>query len=283
MGNPTILLTGGTGKTGRRIASQLKNEGRRARIASRSGSSVYGHPGVCFDWHNKTNHADMLEGIQAIYLVAPSNETDTLEVMQPFIDLALDRGIRRFVLLSASLLEEGGPMMGAVHRYLKQHAPEWIVLRPTWFMQNFSEEFHMSTILDEGRIYSATFFGRIPFVDTYDIATVANAALTNPTPLNRDVIITGPESLSYAEVAQIIGGAIGHPVSHIRLSEEDFSRRLIDLGMSEPYAKTLAMLDTLVSRGCEDRLTSEVKDITGKPPKSLEIFAKEMRNIWLPD
>ncbi|WP_159566025.1 ergot alkaloid biosynthesis protein [Budvicia diplopodorum] len=283
MGNPTILLTGGTGKTGRRIASQLKAEGRCGLVASRSGSSVYGHPGVCFDWYNKTNHADILEGIQAIYLVAPSHEIDSLKVMQPFIDLALDRGIRRFVLLSASLLEEGGPMMGAAHAYLKQHAPEWTVLRPTRFMQNFSEEFHMSSILDEGRIYSATFFGKVPFVDTYDIALVANAALTNPTPLNRDVIITGPEALSYAEVAQIIGGAIGHPVSHIRLSEDDFSQRLINLGMNENYAKALAMLDTLVARGYKVEITDEVEKITGKTPKSLDTFAREMRKIWLPD
>lgn len=70
--------------------------------------------------------------------------------------MALSSGVRRFVLLSASSLEAGGPMMGQVHAYLQSMAPEWAVLRPSWFMQNFSEQQRLATIRDEGAIYSAT-------------------------------------------------------------------------------------------------------------------------------
>ncbi|AWH89268.1 ergot alkaloid biosynthesis protein [Limnobaculum parvum] len=283
MTDPTILITGGTGKTGRRIAAQLKDAGHSCVIASRSGSSIYGHQAVRFDWSNRLNHADVLLGIDAVYLVAPPNVAEPLTAMRPFIDLALKQGIRRFVLLSASLLEEGGPMVGTVHSYLKQNTPEWAVLRPTWFMQNFSEEYHMSSILDESRIYSATFDGRVPFVDTSDIAAVACSALLRHDSLNRDVVITGPKALSYCDVAKIISSAIGLKIDHIKLTEGGLTKRFVAQGMNENYARALASLDTMIAGGAETRLTNEVELLTGRTPKNLETFAREMRKVWLSD
>jgi len=55
--------------------------------------------------------------------------------MKTFIDLALSKGVKRFVLLSASLLDVAdGPAMSRVSKYVSEKVPEWAVLRPTWFM-----------------------------------------------------------------------------------------------------------------------------------------------------
>ncbi|NBJ13652.1 NAD(P)H-binding protein [Microvirga arsenatis] len=175
MSNPSILLTGGTGKTGRRIAAQLAGKGLKARIASPTGAGPAGHQGVRFDWLDESTYADAVAGISAVYLLAPAGVAEPLPAMQPFLDQALKAGVHRFVLLSASSLEEDGPMMGKVHAYLRRNAPEWAVLRPTWFMQNFSEQQHLPTIRDEGRIYSATGDGRVPFIDADDIGASARS------------------------------------------------------------------------------------------------------------
>ncbi|WP_134498977.1 ergot alkaloid biosynthesis protein [Microvirga pakistanensis] len=262
MSNPSILLTGGTGKTGRRIAAQLAGKGLSARIASPTGAGTAGHQGVRFNWLNESTRAAALAGISAVYLLAPAGVAEPLPAMQPFLDQALNAGVHRFVLLSASSLEEDGPMMGKVHAHLKWNAPEWAVLRPTWFMQNFSEQQHLPTIQDEGRIYSATGDGRVPFIDADDIAAVAVAALTSGTAFNRD-IITGPQALSYDEAAAIIGQAIGRRVEHVRLSGAELARRHQALGLNEAYAKTLAAMDTAIAHGAEDRVTDEVQAVTG--------------------
>lgn len=282
MHNSIILVTGGTGKTGSRVAAQLKNMGYRTRIASRKVNQFEPNiDRVRFDWADASTYETTLHNISAIYAVAPENVASPLSAMQPFLDKAINNGVKRIVLLSASSLEEGDPMMGEVHAYLKQYAPEWAALRPTWFMQNFSELQHLPTIRDEGRIYSATADGRVPFVDADDIASVATVALTNAVSFNRDIIITGSESLSYDQAAAIISGIICRPVEHIRLSESELIARHTSMGIELQYAEILSAMDIGIANGSEDRVSDEVVSITGKTPIKLSGFSARCREVWI--
>ncbi|MFY0576538.1 NAD(P)H-binding protein [Cystobacter fuscus] len=151
MSKPGILVTGGTGKTGGRVVRRLKELGWPVRLASRSGSALEGVEAVRFDWNQPEGHARALEGVERVYRVAPVGDTDPLPSMSAFVERARAAGVRRFVLLSASSLPEGGPAMGGVHRLLRETAPEWTVLRPSWFMQNFSEGQHRPPCGMKGR------------------------------------------------------------------------------------------------------------------------------------
>ena len=272
-----ILITGGTGKTGRRIAALLSTAGRAVRPVARTG----GTESARFDWKDQATFDPTLDGVSAIYLLAPSNVAEPLDAMRPFLDRALHRGVRRFVLLSASSLSKGGPMMGAAHAYLEENAPEWTVLRPSWFMQNFSEQQHLATIRNEGRIYSATGDGRIAFIDAGDIAAVAAEALTRATPFNRDMILTGPASLSYDDVAGMIGVATDKRIEHIRLTEDELADRFVASGMQLVYARLLAAMDTAIAHGSEAQVSSEVPTILGRPAASLEAFIASERAAWI--
>lgn len=275
-----LLLTGGTGKTGSRIAQRLVEMGYAVRIASRSGSAPEGAEGVRFDWLDAAGHDAALRGVRGVYLVAPAGGAEPLTVMAPFIERAINSGVRRFVLLSASAIEEGGPAMGAVHRRLREVAPEWAVLRPTWFMQNFSEGPHQATIRDEDRIYSATGEGRVPFVHASDIAEVACRALTDERPHNADHIITGPQALTYGEAATLIGEALNRPVHHADISEAELAARWVALGLEESYAKILAGMDTAIAHGAEDRTTDTVLRVTGWAPQTFAEFASDSFVAW---
>ena len=275
-----VLLTGGTGKTGSRLAQQLIEAGHPVRIASRSGAGILGAQGVRFNWLEDSGHEAALQGVRSVYLVAPAGSMEPHSVMAPFIERAMQSGVRRFVLLSASLIEEGGPAMGETHRMLREAAPEWAVLRPTWFMQNFSEGPHAATIRDESRIYSATVQGRVPFVHADDIARVALRALTDEAPHNTDHIITGPQVLAYSEVAAIIGEALGKPIEHAALSEAELSARWAGLGLPGEYAAMLASMDTAIAHGAEDRTTDAVLRVTGQAPQSFASFAHDSVAAW---
>lgn len=274
-----ILLTGGTGKTGSRIAAGLAAQGVQARVASRDVKAARPQA-VHFEWENHATHGPALDGVGAVYLVAPAGVADPLEAMTPFLHAALNAGVRRYVLLSASSLPEGGPMMGQVHAFLHSNAPEWVVLRPAWFMQNFSEQQHLPTIRDEGAIYTAAGDGQVPFIHADDIAAVGVAALLGKVPGDGDRILTGPRALSYDEAASIIAAAAGRPVHHQRLSEDELARRLAGHGLPPAYAAALAAMDTAIAGCSEDRVTDAVKAVTGREPISFEAFAAANHDRW---
>jgi ergot alkaloid biosynthesis protein len=234
---------------------------------------------VFFDWLKPDSHAAAIAGVDAIYLVAPTGVLDVLAAMRPGLECALSVGVRRFVLLSASALNEGDPMMGQVHAYLRANAVEWAVLRPSWFMQNLTAQ-HSQTIRDENAIYSATQQGRVPFIDADDIAAVAVRALTDVRPTNDDLLLTGPAALSYAEVADILSCTLGRNITHHALSTDAMAGRFVQAGLDSNYAQLLAGLDAAIAEGAEDRTTDIVEHFTGRPPTSLAAFAETERRQW---
>lgn len=271
-----VLITGGKGKTGRRVASRLIASSFDVTIGTRTPD---GPRDRRFDWADPSS-ASAFDGYDAVYLVAPTDRADHLAVMQPLLEEAMGRGVRRFVLLSSSLLEPGGPMMGEVHAWLAQSAPEWAVLRPSWFMQNFSEGPHATTIREERIIYSATGAGRVGFIDAEDIAATAAACLTAKTPLNSDVVLTGPQALSYDDIAAIITAALGRPVRHVSLDPAALTARFVSQGLPPDYANTLAGMDVDIATGAEDYTTLGVAQVTGQRPSSFLAFANRVLERW---
>ena len=273
----TILVTGGTGKTGRRVVERLRNRGLSPRIASRNPKLEHT---VRFDWKDHSTFEAALDGVKAIYLVAPTDDFDTIGAMQPALEAALKVGVARFVLLSASSLDENGPMMGAVHAWLRQNAREWSVLRPSWFMQNLSEGQHLDPIRSEASLYSATEDGQIGFIDADDIASCAATLLAAPSIQNTDHILTGPEAISYDDVAAAFSRHLGRPITHHRLTAEEIADRFRVIGLPEAYADTLAAMDTAIAGGSEDRITDNVLAITGKMPTSIDAFIQRNIGVW---
>lgn len=272
-----ILVTGGTGKTGRHVVKSLRANGRTPRIATRSPK---GKGEVKFQWQDPTTFDEAFQGIQAVYLVAPTDTMDTMEVMQAGLEAAIKAGVKRFVLLSASSLEEGGPMMGAVHTWLQANAPTWAVLRPSWFMQNFSHGQHLASLLDESAIYTATQNGRIGFIDAEDIANCAAVLLTMSEIENTDYILTGPEAISYDGVAEIFSRQLGRTVEHKHLTCKGVAQRFLALGFPNSYANTLATMDDTIAGGSENCVTDNVKALTGRTPTSFTEFVECNANIW---
>lgn len=272
-----ILVTGASGKTGRRVVEHLVGMGIQPRSALRTAK---GSDSVRFDWTAPETHLEALDGVGAVYLVAPPGSVDPLSVMLPFLQQALQSGVTRFVLLSASSLEEGGPMMGQVHAWLRSNAPSWIVLRPTWFMQNFSEQQHLPTIVGDDAIYSATGEGRVGFIDAEDIAAVAAVALTAPDFKSGELILTGPETLSYDRVATLVGQAAGREIHHRRLSEAQMAERFVTFGVPEGFASALAAMDSAIAAGAEDRTTDDVTTATGRPAGTFQGFVARSAGAW---
>ncbi len=274
-----VLVTGGTGSTGTALAARLREAGVPFRTASRRAAAGSDAEQVRFDWEDETTYGPALEGVNSVYLVAPAFISDPERLMVPFLRRALDAGSRRAVLLSSSAVPEGGPLLGKVHEAVHELMPEWSVLQPSWFMQNFVNALGPA-IKADGEIVTATGDGRVSFIDVNDIAEVAFHALTDTEPPNRAHILTGPQALSYADAAAIISEAAQRPVCHTSISTAQLQERLQGFGMPAAYAALLAGLDEGIRNGAEDRVTPIVEDVTRRPPKSFADFACENAVAW---
>ncbi|MFI6334089.1 NAD(P)H-binding protein [Streptomyces sp. NPDC050535] len=268
------LVIGATGTTGSRVVAQLAAAGRRVKAAGRRATPVDGATAVRFDWDDPTSFEGALEGVDRMYLIPPLGAPDPAAVMLPFLRQARAAGVRRAVLLSSSAIPEGGPAVGQVHRALPGLFAEWAVLRPSWFMQNFTgDHAHARTVRADGTIRTAAGEGRVGFVDADDIAAVAVHALTETSAPNTDLIITGPTALSYGDIAAILTQVTGHTVTHSQLSYEQMRDRLT-ADMPAEFAAMLAGMDRAIADGAEDRTTDTVERLTGRPPRGFRAFAE---------
>jgi festuclavine dehydrogenase len=226
-----VLVTGGTGKTSKHLASFLQDANVPFVLASRKAESAApsGMAAVKFDWLDSSTYENPFrykfpgeESISAIYLIAPE-VPDPVPSMNAFIDHALQKhGVKRFVLLAGSSIEKGGYYLGKVWSHLDDVGVEYCVLLATWFMgsflaisisifeellladkrtiDNFSERQHRVSIKEEGKIYTACGDAQIPFISALDIAAVALHTLTDSIPHENNYRILGPELLTHDEV-----------------------------------------------------------------------------------
>jgi ergot alkaloid biosynthesis protein len=275
--NDRILVIGGKGKTGQRVVERLTASGAEVAVGTRTPTEARDR---FFNWADAAS-VEAFAGCSAVYVVSPTDRTDHLDVMRPILEGAVQRKVRRFVLLSSSLLERGGPMMGGVHAWLADNASEWAVLRPSWFMQNFSDGPHARTVREENAIYSATGSARVGFIDAEDIAAAAVACLTSTAPLNDDRILTGPEVLSYEDTARILSDVTGRTIRHVALSSKELADRFEAQGLPADYSRMLASLDKTIRTGVEDRMTAGVADLTGTAPGSFRSFAARNSAAWM--
>lgn len=272
---PRVLVTGATGTTGSRVQRALVREGHEVLAVSRSTA-------IPFDWTDAATHAAAVDGVTSAYLLPPVGVPDPEPLMRPFIELALEAGVRRFVLLSASIIPEGGPGAGQVHALLRRVAPEWAVLQPSWFMQNFAQRgyYLAEDLVDGHRLRTSIEDGRVAFVDADDIAAVAVRALVDPEPPQTGLVITGPEALSYDNIAEVFSGLLGHTVVHERVDARTVAAVLVDSGVPPDFAEILAGMESGLRAGAEDRTTETVERWTGRPPRSFADWARANTAVW---
>ncbi|WP_413104425.1 NAD(P)H-binding protein [Streptomyces sp. Inha503] len=286
MAEPTVLVLGATGNTGSKVLRMVRAEGARALAATRR-PEVAAAAGVTdavrFDWHDPDGHAAALRGVDRLYLVAPLGVAEPLPVVEPFLRTAAAQGVRRAVLLSSSAVDEADTGLGALHTLVRRTLPEWAVLRPSWFMQNFTGDHPAAqAVRGDGEIVTATGDGRVAFVDAADIAAVATRALLDDRPHNTDHVITGPEALGYREAAHIVAEVSGRPVRHIAVETAELVERLRATGLPPEFAAFLAGLDEDIRHGAEDRTTDTVERVTGRAPRSFRAFAEAHRAAFAP-
>jgi uncharacterized protein YbjT (DUF2867 family) len=272
--NELTLVTGGNGKTGRRVVARLQKAGRRVRIGSRNGEPP-------FDWENAATWGPALAGASAAYVTFQPDLAvpGALETVRAFFDEARKRGVRRIVLLSG----RGEDEAKAAEEALQATDAEWTVLRASWFAQNFSESFFLDPIL-AGEVALPVDSVAEPFVDADDIADIAFAALTDSRHAHRIYEITGPEALTFAEAIGEIAQASGREIRFHAVSAGDYRSEMERQGIPREYIDLVLYLFSTVLDGRNTPLTDGVERALGRAPRSFRDYAQATAatGIWQP-
>jgi uncharacterized protein YbjT (DUF2867 family) len=271
----SFLILGGTGKTGRRTAQLLADAGHHARAASRHpGEPAAGVEPVPFDWDAPGTWAPALEGVEAVYLVPPALRLDYVPVVREFIDAAREAGVARVVFLSArgGNLDPQSPL-AQVEQLLAESGLEWAAIRPSWFAQNFTENFFRPTIDSDALIAFPAGDGAEPFIDVDDIAEVAAALLTTSDHAGQGYDLSGPEALTFNEVAELLSNSAERPLSYVSPDPEEWRQGLVAAGIPEDYSHLLATLAGLIRDGHDAHTSDGVRQVLGRAPRTFADWA----------
>jgi uncharacterized protein YbjT (DUF2867 family) len=260
----TTLVLGGTGKTGRRVVERLTARGLQVRIGSRSGEPP-------FDWEQRSTWGPALDGVASVYLTYYPDlaVTGAVEAVASFADQAVQRGVSKLVLLSG----RGEPEAERAEQAVRRSGAELTILRCTWFMQNFSEDYMLEHVLS-GEIRLPAGDVPTPFLDADDIADVAVAALTGDRHMGQLYELTGPRSLTFAEVAAEIAAATGRDIRYVPISLEEHAAEAAEHGVPPEVVDLLTYLFSEVVDGRNASSTDDVRRALGREPRDFSDYAR---------
>lgn len=274
MTESTVLLTGSTGRSGRRVARLLHDRGIPTRRASRFAPQP-------FDWHDRATWPAILDGCTAAYLCYSPDlafpGVDT--VIAEFTAAAVARGVRRLVLLSgrgeagARRCEDivlGAPVAA-------------VVVRCAWFQENFSEHFLRDGVLT-GRIAMPAGAVTEPFVSLDDVAEVAVRALITGGLDGRIQELTGPESIGFARAASILSAALEREIVYHPVDVATFVGEAVAAGLDRADAEGLGGLVREVVDGRNQGTTDTVQRVLGRPATTFQRYARRAAaaGAWSP-
>jgi len=195
------------------------------------------------------------------------------------LEAATRAGVHHVVQHSAFGASTGAPMRitrwhAEVERMLRRSGLAWTILEPNMFMQNFLQ--FAPGVVATGEIRLPAKDGRVSVVDFRDVPAVAAAVLTGSGHEGRTYVPTGPEALTLTELAARLGVAIGRDVRWVDTPGSALRESLVATGTESWLADDLlAHLDYYFVAGRAKTVTRDVLDLTGRPPRSFDRFARE--------
>lgn len=273
----TILVTGASGKLGKAVVEEMLDKGFNVRAATRRTTNIKWSDRVrpvLFDYEDPGLFRAALDDIPYVFLVAPPLDFQAPAKLMPFIDKAGETGVRHIVFTSAmsANLKEENPLR-IIERHLIKSGIDYTILRPNFFMENFSSGW-IAPMIAHGKIRVPAGEGKTSFISVEDIARVA-AVCFREKRYGEECNLTGSEALSYGEAARIISDVCGRTVDYVPLKEAEMVQDARQMGIPESAIRYMAELFDNVRMGHMADTTGVVSEVTRKPPMSFEEFAKK--------
>jgi uncharacterized protein YbjT (DUF2867 family) len=268
-----LLVLGATGHVGAPLVSALVAGGQKVKAASRQGKPVDGAEAVRFDYADPSTFETALEGVSRVFVLAPGGTVDPKPVLMPFLAKAIEHGVGIVLQTVFGVDADDQIPYRQIELFLERSGSPLVILRPNWFADNF-HTFWLEGIRDNVIAVPAA-DGRTSFIDVRDVAASAAAALATDRFDGQAFNLTGPAAQSYGDAAELISRAAGRPIAYASIDDEKFIGILTGAGVPADYASLLAAIYHPVRQGWTAAVTEDVKRLTGRAPRTLEVYVHD--------
>lgn len=270
-----ILVIGGTGKTGRKVAERLSINGVSVRIGSRNGNPA-------FDWQDQLTWSKALEGVDKVYITFQPDLAvpGAREAIDTLVAESRKQGIQKLVLLSGKAEREAE----LCEQVIINSGIDYTILRANWFNQNFDEGYLLEPV-KAGYVALPKPEALIPFVDTDDIADVAVSSLLNDRHNGQIYELTGLRALTFGQAVQEIAVAADRDIAFAPVSLNEYIRMLKGFEIPPDVIWLINYLfDTVLGTEQIAEISHDIEKVLGRKPKDFSSFAKEAAatGIWEP-
>ncbi len=282
-----ILFTGLTGAVGTELVKLLPEYGIRARGLVRNPdkaeslrqAGVEIMPG---DMADEAAVRAALTGCEQAFLLM-ANCREQLDLEKHFVDLARQCGVRHIVKMSAN--SAGADSSALLKRYhgesenhIRQSGLAYTLVRPNFFMQNM---LHVAgSIVEQDKFFMPMRDGQVGIIDVRDVAHFTLAVLTRPGHENTTCEITGPELLSFQDIATQLSEVMGREIHYVDLPAADFKQSLLQWVPDDWYVETVSELFELTAQGQGALLNDVYTRVTGRKPTALKQFFQDYSSFF---
>ena len=279
MDDDLIVVTGASGRIGRRLAVRLAAEGAHQRVVVRSADRAPALPGTETEVALSPGYLDVASmraafaGARTVFLVSGRESADRVTEHRAAVDAAVDAGVERVVYLSFM-----GAAPDATFTFARDHwATEEHIrasgLRFTFLRDCLYHDAIVRFVGEDGVIRGPAGDGLVAAVAHDDVADVATAVLLDERDGAHDGAaydVTGPSGYTLAEAAQVLSAATGRDIAyHPETVEEAYASRAVYAAEPWEVAGWVSSY-AAIAAGELAAPSPVVRRLAGRPAQSLQ-------------
>ncbi|MCA1832198.1 MAG: SDR family oxidoreductase [Actinomycetota bacterium] len=282
-----ILVTGATGNVGSAVVAELTAKGETVRALVRDEKRARERLGkdvelAVGDFEDAASIVRVLAGVDAVFL-SSADQPKKVAHETAVIDAAHRASVRRIVKASTVGAEKGSPLPpfdwhGRIEEHLRASGIPSVVLHSFFYMTNLLGS--AQPVQQMGKLFAPLGGAKIAMIDPRDTAAVGAAALTTDAYEGKTLELSGPESVTYEQVAEELSAAIGRAVEFVNIPDEAARQTFTEMGFSDWLITHFDHLFPLLRSGVVAQPTDTVRAVTGREPRSFAAWAKDHAEMF---
>lgn len=275
------LIVGASGNVGKWVVENMDNQ---EIIAAERNVKKFIDSDIetrKLDFLNPKTYENIFENVDSIFLMRPPAISKVKKYIFPFIDKAIEKGVKRFVFLSLIGAENNNFVPHKkVEDYLIEKDVDYTFIRPTFFMQNLTG-MHLQDINELNEIIAPAGNGKTNFIDAKNIGEIIAKVLKETGHEKKAYSITGPKSYTYHEIADLLTKKLGREIKYNEPGIIKFFFRMKKRGFNIKYIFVMMAIFLTSKYGKADITNNNFEKIMGYKPDNIENFIQRNKNMFL--
>jgi len=282
-----ILITGATGKSGSATANELFKLGVDYRALIRNPEKEnelkeMGADVVIGSVEDVESLRSAMTDVESVLILLPNSE-DQLNLEKQIVDISIESDIKNIVKVSSieATPDATSPIPKAhlqSEDYIKASGLNWTMIKPNFYMQNLLSS--AATIKEQDKIFLPMGDGKTGMIDTRDVGKVLAKVLSEDGHSSKNYAITGPEILSFHDVAEKFSNVLGRNIDYVDMPMAAYKDILSKFLTNQWHLDSVIDLFLGIAEGGIENKTDTYQELMGEAPISLQEYIEEHMFIF---